>query len=304
MDGHRGWVTDGGLETDLIYHRGVELPEFAAFPLVETEPGRGLLADYYEGYAAVAAEHQVPLLLETPTWRANPDWAALLGYDAAALDRVNRTAVALMHDLAGRWSERLVGSAVVGTLGPRGDGYVPGAATSAEEAADYHRPQIASLAAAGADRVSALTLTDTGEAVGIALAARDIGIPVAVAFTVEVDGRLPDGMPLGDAVAAVDAQCPPDYFQVNCAHPEHVLAGLAPGHEQWSTRVEGLRVNASRASHAELDAATELDDGDPEALAGDQRRLLDALPRVRILGGCCGTDARHVAAMWAQGGPG
>ena len=309
--GTRGWVTDGGLETDLIYHRGADLPEFAAFPLVGSEQGRAVLEDYYAGYAAIAAEHGLPLLLETPTWRANPDWAALLGYDAAALDRANRAAVELLAGLAERWSDRLVETKVVGAMGPRGDGYVPGHAMTPAEAADYHRPQVASLAAAGADRVSALTLTDVGEAAGIAIAARDVGVGVAVSFTVETDGRLPGGESLHEAVSAVDAVCPPDYFLVNCAHPDHIAAGLgedpvhAPG-EEWRLRVRGLRVNASRASHAELDASTELDDGDPTELARDQRRLLEALPAVDILGGCCGTDARHVAATWAllDGGSG
>lgn len=298
----RGWVTDGGLETDLIYHRGVDLPEFAAFPLVGSEPGRRVLEDYYAGYAAIAAEHARPLLLETPTWRANPDWAALLGYDAARLDRVNRVAVELLHGLATRWSDRLVATAVVGAMGPRGDGYVPGVAMTPDEAATYHRTQVASLAAAGVDRVSAITLTDIGEATGIALAARDVGVGVALAFTVETDGRLPGGVSLGEAITAVDAECPPDYFLINCAHPDHIAAGLEDGSasDPWRQRVRGLRVNASRASHAELDASTELDDGDPAELATDQRRLLGSLPAVEILGGCCGTDARHVAAMWSD----
>ena len=187
---------------------------------------------------------------------------------------------------------------VSGTVGPRGDGYVVGARTSADEAAAYHRPQLAAFAAAGAELATALTFTSVEEAVGVVLAARDVGLAVAVSFTVETDGRLPDGHRLREAVLAVDAAAAPDYFLVNCAHPEHVLAGLEPG--PWRDRVLGTRVNASRLSHAELDAAEELDEGDPAALADAQRDLTAALPALTVLGGCCGTDARHVRALWER----
>jgi homocysteine S-methyltransferase len=291
-----GFVTDGGLETDLIFNHGVDLPDFAAFPLLDTRPGRELLTAYYADYAAIAARAGAGLLLETPTWRANPDWAARLGYDVAALDRVNRAAVELMRDVAERWGRDLPAVAVSGQVGPRGDGYRPGAAVDPAEAADYHRPQLASFKAAGADRATALTLTDVGEAIGISRAGAEVGIPVAIAFTVETDGRLPGGVTLAEAVTAVDQASPPAYFVINCAHPTHVERGVDDG--AWRDRVRGLRVNASTKSHAELDEAEELDDGDPEQLARDNEALRRSLPALEIVGGCCGTDARHVAAMW------
>jgi homocysteine S-methyltransferase len=185
---------------------------------------------------------------------------------------------------------------VGGVLGPRGDAYATGVTVDPGEAAEYHRPQVAAFRAAGADRVTALTLTSVGEGIGIALAASDEGVPAGIGFTVETDGRLPDGTTLAAAVAAVDAAAPPAYFLVNCAHPTHILPALDGG--PWQQRIGGLRVNAATLSHAELDAAEELDDGDPEQLAADQEPLLDAFPRLEVLGGCCGTDARHVAAMW------
>ena len=185
---------------------------------------------------------------------------------------------------------------VSGTLGPRGDGYVVGERMHPDEAATYHGLQLAAFAAAGADLATALTLTYVDEAVGVVPAAREAGLPVAVSFTVETDGRLPDGHPLHEAVLAVDRVAAPDYFVVNCAHPDHVLAGLEPG--PWRERVLGTRVNASRQSHAELDAAEELDEGDPDDLAHAQTRLTAQLPALTVLGGCCGTDARHVRAMW------
>ncbi len=290
------FVTDGGLETDLIYHHGFDLPEFAAFPLVESESGRAALRNYYAGYAATARAVGAGLLLETPTWRANPDWGKLLGYDADGLDRANRASVELVREIAAEWTD-LPRVLVSGQLGPRGDGYQPGAQVDPDEAADYHRPQLASFAAAGADQATVLTLTDVGEAIGVARAAAEVGLPLGLGFTVETDGRLPRGESLAEVISRVDADTPPAYFVVNCAHPTHVLNGVDEG--PWRDRVHGLRVNASTMTHEELDNSEELDDGDPVQLAADTATLRAALPAVRIVGGCCGTDARHVAAMWA-----
>jgi homocysteine S-methyltransferase len=290
------YVTDGGLETDLIFNHGVDLPDFAAFPLLDDASGRTLLTDYYDSYAAIAAKAGAALLLETPTWRASPDWGTRLGYDAAALDRVNRASVEQLRDVGSRWSGDLPAFVVSGQIGPRGDGYRPGAAIDPDEAADYHRPQLTSFQAAGADRATALTLTDPAEGAGIARAAAEVGLPVAISFTVETDGRLPGGTTLGEAIAAVDADTPPAYFVINCAHPTHVARGVDDG--DWRDRVHGLRVNASTMSHEELDESEELDAGDPTQLALDVQDLRRSLPALSIIGGCCGTDARHVAAMW------
>ena len=297
------YVTDGGLETDLIFHFDADLPEFAAFPLVEDEDGRALLTRYYDGYAAIAAQAGVGLLLEAPTWRANPDWAAKVGYDLAALDRVNRASVELMQGLREKY-ERELGLTEVkvgGLTGPRGDGYVAGEDADPDEAAEYHAHQARAQTAAGADLMTALTFTGAGEAIGFVRAVRDAGVPVAVGFTVETDGHLPDGTTLRDAIARVDAAAAPDYYVVNCAHPTHVAPGLASedgSYGLWLSRIEGLRPNASRMSHAELDEAPELDEGDPADLAARTDDLRAHLPNLRVVGGCCGTDSRHVAALW------
>lgn len=289
------YVTDGGLETDLIYHHGADLPEFAAFPLVDDEHGRALLRSYYDEYAGIARRAGTGLMLETPTWRANPDWGDRVGYDRRDLDRVNRDSVALLAGLREAHAD-LPDVLVGGVIGPRGDGYVAGDRSDPAEAADYHRPQVEAFATAGADLVSAYTLTGPEEAIGVVRAARATGLPVAISFTVETDGRLPDGTPLADAIARVDADGGPDYFLVNCAHPSHIEPGLSDG--AWRERVVGLLPNASTMSHAELDAAEELDDGDPVQLALTTHRLRESLPNLAVLGGCCGTDARHVAALW------
>jgi len=286
-------VADGGMETVLIFHRGLDLPCFASFPLLETPEGRDELRRYYAPYVELAAERGLTAILDTPTWRANADWGAKLGYSAERLAEVNRVAVAFLEELCEQSAAPIV---ISGCIGPRDDGYHPAALMSADEAEDYHSAQVATLA--GADLVSGLTMTYPEEAIGIARAAKREGIPVVVSFTVETDGRLPNGMALGDAIELVDGEtdAAPAYFMVNCAHPTHFAGALEDG-APWLDRLGGLRVNASRMSHAELDEAEELDEGDPAELAERHRELRPRLPAVRVVGGCCGTDHRHVAAI-------
>lgn len=288
------FVSDGGLETDLLFHHGFDLPEFAAFPLLEDRAGRAFLDAYYDQYAAIARAAEVGLMLETPTWRANPDWAAKVGYDRAALDRANREAVVLV-----RGAQQRAGvdrSLVVGVHGPRGDGYVAGPRPDPDEAAEYHAVQARAFSAEGVDLVHAMTLTTPEEGIGVVRAARSAGLPVAVSFTVETDGRLPDGTTLRAAVERVDAEASPDWFGVNCAHPTHVARAFDGG--TWQERIAGLRPNASTLTHEELDAMEELDEGDLDVLVSSFEQVRPALPHLAVVGGCCGTDARHVAALW------
>ena len=295
-------VTDGGLETDLIFNRGIDLPEFAAYPLLRHDWGRSALRDYFAPYAALAAEVGAGLLVETPTWRANPDWGARLGDDAAALREVNLRAVEFAAALGASEAQDAATVLVSGAIGPRQDGYVPGRPTTSTEAAEYHAPQVRAFAEAGADVVTAYTLIDRAEAIGVVLAARDSGLHVGISFTLETDGRLPDGTAIGDAIAEVDAVAAPDHYLLNCAHPTHVAQAFAGADEPpaWTHRVLGMRCNASRRSHAELDDATDLDDGDPATFATDHDVLGRHLPALAILGGCCGTDVRHVESLWRR----
>jgi S-methylmethionine-dependent homocysteine/selenocysteine methylase len=293
----RRMVTDGGMETDLIFHHGVDLPHFAAFPLLETATGRALLEDYYDSYAAIARCAGTGLMLESPTWRANPGWGARLGYSPADLTRVNESAIAMLAQLRERYAATIPDIVLSGMVGPQDDGYHPDRLTGPDEAKTYHGPQIGAFAQAGADMITAYTLTSTGEATGIVQAARAADLPVAISFTVETDGRLPSGAALARAITEVDQAASPDYFLVNCAHPAHIATALAtPG--TWRQRIMGMRYNASVRSHAELDEATELDDGNPRLLATAHNELIPLLPPLSIVGGCCGTDARHVAALW------
>jgi S-methylmethionine-dependent homocysteine/selenocysteine methylase len=296
----RAMVTDGGLETDLIFNRGVDLREFAAFPLVDDGPGREVLAAYYDGYAAIAAKAGAGLLLESATWRANADWGTRLGYDPEALRRVNAGAIELLGRLRDRYAQDVADIVVSGQVGPRAAGDATNGGVDPDDAAQYHLPQVQAFADAGADQVTALTLATTGEAVGVTRAARRVGLPVAISFTVGVDGRLPDGTPLHQAVVDVDAAAAPDYFMVNCAHPRHVApATSATG--SWRERLLGMRYNASTMSHAELDEATELDRGDLDLLVDGHLAVRRDVPALVVLGGCCGTDAAHVARLWGVG---
>lgn len=292
------FLTDGGLETTLVFVEKIDLPLFAAFPLIANEAGRDALARYFAPFLAEAKRRGVGFILDTATWRANPDWAAKLGIGPEDLSAINRRAVefaAALRNSIGDASNPVV---LNGVVGPRGDGYVVGAIMTPDEAARYHRPQIQALRDGGADMVSAITMTYAEEAIGIALAARDCGLPVAISFTVETDGRLPSGQYVKAAIEQTDGATArtPAYYMINCAHPDHFKDALAPA-GSWLDRLLGIRANASRKSHAELDASVELDIGEPAELGRQYRDLRSQLPNLRIFGGCCGTDHRHIVSI-------
>lgn len=291
------FLSDGGMETTFIFHEGVDLPHFASFVLLDTEEGRDRLVAYYERYLSIARERGVGFILDSATWRANPDWGAKLGYDAAALSGVNAAAIELLHGLRRTFETPSTPCVISGAIGPRGDGYKAGRMDAAEAEA-YHAAQIADFAHSEADMVAAYTLTGVEEAVGIARAARAHGMPCMISFTVETDGKLASGLALGEAIEAVDAASDayPAYYMINCAHPTHFEQALAKD-EAWLQRVFGVKANASARSHAELDESETLDAGDPADLGRRYGRLTRRFPTMRILGGCCGTDHRHVAAI-------
>lgn len=293
MAAPRPWLADGGLETSMIFHEGLDLPNFAAFVLLDSDAGRAALERYFARFIAIAAASGTGFVLDTVTWRAGTRWGGLMGLDEAATRAVNTRAVAFAADLRARSAPPGLKMVINGVIGPSGDGYRAGTELDAEAAEALHRPQVEALAAAGVDMVSAVTMTHLGEAVGIARAAARAGIAAAVSFTVETDGRLPSGMALAEAVASADAATggSPLFYMVNCAHPAHFARELwGP----WVGRVGGIRANASRLSHAELDEATELDDGDPEEFGHFYGAFARVLPGLKLVGGCCGSDHRHV----------
>jgi S-methylmethionine-dependent homocysteine/selenocysteine methylase len=299
-DGGRPYIGDGGLETTMIFEEGIELPEFASFLLLEDDRGRDALRRYYEAFLGLARDHSVGFTLDTPTWRASQNWGERLGRSRRRLADLNREAVEFGLRLRERWQTPTTPVAICGTIGPEGDAYRPVRRLSADEAEDYHAAQVATFAGAGIDMVSAYTLSYVEEAIGIVRAGRGAGLPVSISFTVETDGRLPSGEPLAEAVERLDAEtgAAAEYLMVNCAHPSHFAAELEGGGD-WVRRIAGLRANASRRSHAELDEAAELDIGDPAELGREYGALAPALPDLRVLGGCCGTGPRHLERICA-----
>jgi S-methylmethionine-dependent homocysteine/selenocysteine methylase len=295
------YLTDGGIETTLIFHDGLELPHFAAFHLLRDAAGTAALRRYFVRYAEIARANGTGFILESPTWRASADWGEKLGYSPRALAEANARSIRLMQEVRSHFEgEARAPFVVSGCVGPRGDGYDPGAVMSPDAAQAYHAGQIAVFAETGADMVTAITMTNANEAVGVSRAARAAGMPVAISFTVETDGRLPTGQSLEEAIAEVDeaTRDAPAYYMINCAHPTHFDATLTGG-GAWLSRIRGLRANASKRSHAELNEAPDLDAGDPVALAGEYRALVRRLPHINVLGGCCGTDHRHIEQMCA-----
>lgn len=282
----------------LIFHEGIDLPEFAAFDLLKDDAGTTSLRDYYRPYLALARERALGFVLESPTWRANPRWAKAIGYDLDELDTFNRRAIALLEqvrDEAGAGDGPIV---ISGCVGPHDDGYDPAEHLSADAATEYHAVQIGTFADTAADMVTAFTMTYAEEAIGVARAAAAVGLPSAISFTVETDGALPSGQSLAEAIEQVDTATggAPAYFMINCAHPAH-FASVLDADGAWRERIRGLRANASMRSHAELDEAEDLDDGDPEDLGQRYAALRPLLPNLNVLGGCCGTDHRHVAQI-------
>jgi S-methylmethionine-dependent homocysteine/selenocysteine methylase len=294
LDG-RPFLTDGGIETTLIFQEGFDLPFFASFPLLEHEKGLAALRRYYTRHASIARERGVGFVLESPTWRASADWGARLGYSRRALEAINRDGIELMHQLRRELETERSPMVVSGCVGPRGDGYRPETVMTAAAAQAYHSDQIRVFGAAGADLATAITMTNSGEAIGIVRAARAERLPVVISFTVDTDGRLPSGESLAEAIGTVDGETAgaAEYFMINCAHPTHFAGALADG-SGWVERIRGIRANASSRSHAELDEATTLDIGDPVDLGLQYRELRRRFGRLTVFGGCCGTDHRHI----------
>jgi S-methylmethionine-dependent homocysteine/selenocysteine methylase len=292
------FLSDGGIETFLVFQEGIELPQMAAYTLLATDAGTGRLRSYFEHFLKIAAEFGTGFVLESPTWRANPDWAARVGTSPRDLVALNRRAIDLLVALREEYADRVAPMVISGCVGPRADAYRPEEIMSEADAAQYHATQIGAFHGTAADMVTGVTITNVPEAIGIVRAAQDAGLPVVISFTVETDGTLPTGPTLAEAIERVDATTDqgPAYYMVNCAHPTHVEPALTREGD-WTERLRGLRANASSKSHAELDEAPELHRGDPAQLGSEYRSIRDRFPHLNVLGGCCGTDHHHVRAI-------
>lgn len=291
------FLTDAGFETWLLFDKGFDMPCFAAYPLAENAKGRAAFDEYFAPIFELAQQNDTGFVLDTYTWRANPDWGLELGHDLDHLTTVNTNAVKTAEDMRSKLGQGL-NVLINGVIGPRGDGYDPKTVMSVQEAQDYHGFQIAIFAKTNVDMVSGLTLTNVPEAIGIANAAAKSGLPCVISFTLETNGRLPTGEALSDAIAQVDAQAvtKPAYFMINCAHPDH-FANMIPLGADWTRRIGGVRANASRMSHAELDCCETLDDGDPVEFGTQYASLRKRLPNLKVFGGCCGTDHMHLSQI-------
>ena len=293
------FLTDAGLETDLIFNHGVEIREFAAHTLLSESAGRYSLARYFRGFMALANKHDTGFILDSPTWKAHAHWSHDLGESAQELAEANREAIQFVADLRDEFVSNRQPIVLNAVIGPRGDAYSPEALISASEAEDYHGQQLGWLAGTEVDMVTAMTFTHATEATGFVRAADKVGLPAVVSFTVETDGKLPSGQALGEAIEEVDelTRRGAAYFMINCAHPDHFSDAIHDA--DWLRRVKGLRCNASRCSHAELDEAETLDAGDPQELGMLYRVLHRKMPWINVLGGCCGSDLRHVKEIIA-----
>jgi len=298
METRRPFLTDGGLETWLFFQQGFDAPEFAAVTLVDDPAARQALNTYFDHFLGIAERAGTGFVLDTNTWRGCTIWAEKLGVSAQELLAMSARSVEFAKQVRSRWSSRVAPILVNGVIGPADDAYRPGKLLTAESAEALHRPQIETFANSGTDMISAITITNIGEAVGISRGATKVGLPVVISFTVETDGRLPTGDLLGDAIEAVDSATDgaPAYYMINCAHPDHFRDAIATG-EAWISRIGGLRANASRLSHEELDESEELDQGDPAEFGHLHIDLAKLLPNLRVVGGCCGTDFRHVGCV-------
>lgn len=290
------FLTDGGIETTLVFREGLDLPHFAAFDLLKFESGYQTIKRYFETYVELARRHRTGFILESATWRANRDWGVRLGYSKETLADANHKAIAMLEDIRDRYETESSPMVISGCIGPRGDGYVAGNTMSEAEAEVYHHPQMSTFHEADVDLISAITMTYPEEAIGIVRAARALDLPIVISFTVETDGNLPTGQPLREALTQVDQATghAPAYYMINCAHPTHFLHLMG---EPWSHRIRGIRANASARSHAELNESVDLDDGNPAELASHYLELRKRLKNLNVVGGCCGTDERHVEAM-------
>ncbi|CAF0849781.1 unnamed protein product [Rotaria sordida] len=289
------FITNGGLETTLVFHEGIELPCFASFDVLKTEAGCEWMKNYLRKYANIARKYDVGLVLENASWRANPDWMKKIGYSDQDVVNVNRKSIELLYDIRNEYETENCPIVFNASIGPRGDGYNPTTLMSIEEAQAYHATQIGIISQTNADMITGVTLNYPEEAIGIAKAAKAVNIPAVISFTVEVDGKLSGGQTLKEAIELVDkvTQNSPVYYMINCAHPSNFEHVLIPG-EAWVERIHSVKGNASKKSHAELDGSKELDSGNPIEFAESTRALLYKLKNLNVFGGCCGTDYRHI----------
>jgi len=290
----RLYLTDGGIETWLMYKKGFEIPHFCAFHLLNDEKGRAAIRLYYQKHAEVALNAGAAFIFDSLTYRASRDWGNLLGYSAEGLAEMNLQALDLYREVARAIGNDPATTLYSGCIGPKGDAYETHLPLGADEAEDYHAAQVQTFAHGGADFVTGLTLNSPAEAIGIARAAKAAGLPSVISFTLEEAGLVGGRMSLEAAINAVDdaTDGAPAHYMVNCTHPADFSPSLSAA--PWMARLSGLRANASTRDHGQLCQLGHLDEGDADDLARRHGAIAKAFPHINVYGGCCGTDHAHV----------
>ncbi|PMG07031.1 homocysteine methyltransferase [Vibrio breoganii] len=281
-----------GIDTELLFTHNQPLPGYASYPLLAKSSTRAIIEKMYIDLIALAKRYQTAVILDAMTWIASSQRGAMIGLNEHQLRDFNLDAIDLMAQVRDRCGD--LPTLLSAQIGPREDGYQANNQMSANESLGYHSTQIDTYKLTKADFITASTLSYPEEAAGIVLAAKSANIPVVVSFTVELDGNLPNGESLEDAIAKVDGLTKryASYFMINCAHPSHFSHSFTQ--QPWEQRIKGIVVNASKCSHAELDRCETLDSGDPFTLGKEVAEICRQNTQISVVGGCCGTNLDHL----------
>ena len=294
------YLAEGGQETELMYGHGFDLPEFALFPLLDNPAAAAKLTAMYRAVLDVAVRHRLGVLLGGLDYRASPDWAERLGFDAAQLAEYQIRSIDFLRQVSQPYRKRLPHILVAGCVGPQGDAYHRNEAVTETSAQAYHSTQMANLAAADVDVVEAMTFTSAEEAIGVIRAARAHDLPIVVSFMIDSAGAADGSWSFRKMIETVDSATDGYalFYGINCSHPVEFEPQLAePG--EWLDRIGLLRPNASAKDKTELCQIGHLERGDPADLALRMERLAERMPDVRIWGGCCGTWDEHLERIAA-----
>ncbi|WP_286238828.1 homocysteine S-methyltransferase family protein [Neptuniibacter halophilus] len=290
----RLYLTEGGTETEIMYKYGFELPHFAMFPLLDNPAAVTKMRDMFRYYLDVVAKHKLCALIGGLDYRASPDWGKLLGYSDAGLAEANLQSIDFLRDVAAEYAHDIEQTLIQGLIGPRGDAYQQGHTITAEAAEDYHAIQLTTLKKAGVDLALAITFNNVEESIGVARAAKTIGVPLAISLTLNRNSTLGDGTPLADAIEQIDQATDHsvEFYSINCSHPIEYEPAIDGG--PWLQRVRGVRPNASKMEKVALCKIGHLESGDPVELGEQCGELAKRYPHMDIWGGCCGTWDQHL----------
>jgi S-methylmethionine-dependent homocysteine/selenocysteine methylase len=297
-------LTDGGIETRIMFETGITLPPYVQVTgLVKDPAGGPVLCRIYESYIAAARSFGLPVVIGTPTFRASMNFVLQAGLDGTgAVRRLNADAAAMHREIRAQSDHRPI--YIAGVIGPSGDAYRPEESLSAEEAREYHSLQAGTLAQSGVDFLYAPTFPAVEEALGAAMAMGATGLPHVVSFVLERNGRVLDGTPLHAAIERIDAAASPAplFYSISCVHPSIAATALrdeAVFSNLVARRLNEFKANSSPLSPEELVQLDHPEGDDPDLFAAEMWKIHEDFG-LRVLGGCCGTDDRHIRALAAR----